>query len=121
MGDDLAVGFRDAPAILAVGWNDDEFGHTINGDMRHVAGVPAIVRSETPRETREGVLLEASPAVRILLTKEAAAEMLSMSVDSFERHVMGEIKTVRVGAMVRVPVSELESWVARTAARALRT
>jgi hypothetical protein len=33
-----------------------------------------------------------------------------MSVDSFERNVMPEIRVIRMGALVLVPVVELERW-----------
>jgi hypothetical protein len=42
-----------------------------------------------------------------------AAEALSMSANSFERYVMPEIKVVRRGRLVLVPVRELERWMER--------
>jgi len=53
----------------------------------------------------------------LLIRREDAARYLGMSVDSLERHVLPEIKTVRVGRMVLLPVAELEAWVAGRAAR----
>jgi hypothetical protein len=47
------------------------------------------------------------------------AESLAMSVDSFERNVMPEIRVVRMGALVLVPVVELERWLERHAAALL--
>jgi hypothetical protein len=46
-----------------------------------------------------------------LLTRREAAESLSMSLDSFENHVQGELRLVRKGAMRLVPVDELDRWV----------
>jgi hypothetical protein len=43
-----------------------------------------------------------------------------MSVDSFERNVMPEIRVVRMGALVLVPVVELERWLEGTRRRCWR-
>jgi hypothetical protein len=61
----------------------------------------------------------ASSAAPLLLRKPAAAEVMAMSVDSFERYVQPEIRVVRRGALVLVPVIELERWIEREAARTL--
>jgi hypothetical protein len=42
-----------------------------------------------------------------------------MSVDSFERNVMPEIRVIRMGALVLVPVVELERWLERHTAALL--
>ena len=55
----------------------------------------------------------------LLLRKPAAAEVMSMSTDSLERYVLPEIRVVRVGALVLVPVAELTRWVELHAARTL--
>lgn len=47
----------------------------------------------------------------LLLTKAAAAESLSMSIDSFERYVLPAVRVVRRGRLVLVPVAELERWI----------
>jgi hypothetical protein len=55
----------------------------------------------------------------LALTKTQAAETLSMSVDTFERHVMADLKVVRVGRKVLVPVRECERWIEENAARTI--
>jgi excisionase family DNA binding protein len=45
-----------------------------------------------------------------------AASSLGVSIDFFEAHVQGELRLVRRGRLVLVPVSELERWVERNAA-----
>jgi hypothetical protein len=55
------------------------------------------------------------------LTKKRAADELSMSIDTFERHVQPDLKLVRVGRKVLVPVTELELWLKRKAAQTLET
>jgi hypothetical protein len=56
---------------------------------------------------------------KLALTKPEAAAALSMSVDSFERYVQPDLKLVRRGRIVLVPVRELEAWIAANAARTL--
>lgn len=56
---------------------------------------------------------------RGLLTPVEAARYLSMSRNSFERYVRPEVKLVRRGRLVLVPVSELRRWIERNAARPL--
>jgi hypothetical protein len=58
---------------------------------------------------------------RLALRKPEAAAALGMSVDSFERYVLPEIRVVRQGSLVLVPVVELERWLERAAARTIET
>jgi hypothetical protein len=53
--------------------------------------------------------------LRLALSRAAAAEALGMSLSSFERHVLPEIKVVRRGSLRLVPVRELERWLEREA------
>jgi excisionase family DNA binding protein len=55
----------------------------------------------------------------LALTPEQAAVALSMSRDTFDRYVRDELRLVRVGRKVLVPVSELERWLDRSAARTI--
>jgi hypothetical protein len=57
---------------------------------------------------------------KLALTKAEAAEALSMSVDSFERHVQPDLRLIRRGRLVLVPVREIERWTEENAARTLR-
>jgi len=56
---------------------------------------------------------------RLALTVEEAAAAIGMSRDSFDRHVRDELRLVRRGRLVLVPVRELERWVDRSAALTL--
>jgi hypothetical protein len=47
---------------------------------------------------------------RLALTKAEAAHALGVSVDHLERHVLPEVRVVRSGRLVLVPVRELERW-----------
>jgi hypothetical protein len=58
--------------------------------------------------------------LRLALSKAEAAEALSMSVDSFERHVLPELRVIRRGRLVLVAVRELERWLEHSAALTLR-
>jgi excisionase family DNA binding protein len=61
----------------------------------------------------------ANGVARLLLTRQEAAASLGVSVDFFEEHVQGDLRLVRRGRLVLVPVKELERWVDRAAARTL--
>ena len=56
---------------------------------------------------------------RLLVSKLQAAELLSISVDSFERLVMPEVRIVRIGRRVLFAVGDLERYVERQAAAPL--
>jgi len=55
----------------------------------------------------------------LALTPEQAAAALAMSRDHFDRHVRDELRLIRVGRKVLVPVRELERWLDQNAARTL--
>lgn len=48
-----------------------------------------------------------------------AAEALGVSVDHFDKHIRHDLRLVRSGRLVLVPVRELERWAERNAARIL--
>jgi len=48
---------------------------------------------------------------RLLVSKVHAAEMMSISIDTFERVVMPEVRTVRIGRRVLFAVADLARWV----------
>jgi 1,2-phenylacetyl-CoA epoxidase PaaB subunit len=43
-------------------------------------------------------------------TKHEAAASLGMSIDTFERRVMADIKIIRIGQIVLIRPTELERW-----------
>jgi hypothetical protein len=55
----------------------------------------------------------------IAVAREVAAEMVGMSVDSFERYVQPEVKLIRKGKLRLVPVEELRRWAEANAERTL--
>lgn len=64
--------------------------------------------------------MSATPtALRLALSPDEAAAALSMSRDSFDRYVRDELRLVRRGRKILVPISELENWLQRSAARTL--
>ncbi len=60
-----------------------------------------------------------APIPRLALTREEAAAAISMSLDSFERHVQPTLRLVRLGRMRLVPIAELERWLQENAERTL--
>jgi hypothetical protein len=47
----------------------------------------------------------------ILVSKQLAAKLLAISVDTFEREVMADIRVVRIGRRVLFAVADLGAWV----------
>jgi len=74
-------------------------------------------RATAPLAKRSGQVSASMP--RILVTKAEAAEILGMSVDSFERYVQPYIRAVRKGRLIRFRVSDLEHWAEENAGQAL--
>lgn len=52
---------------------------------------------------------------RLAYSKAEAAVSLGVSVDFLEAHVMADLRVVRKGRLVLIPVRELERWVDRNA------
>jgi len=55
---------------------------------------------------------------RLALSKSEAAEALGVSVDHFERHILGELRVVYAGRRRLIPLKELERYLDRHAVRA---
>lgn len=55
----------------------------------------------------------------LALSKPDAAAAMGMSVDSFERYVMADVRCVRRGRLRLYPVNELRSWLTENAERLL--
>lgn len=53
---------------------------------------------------------------QLLVSKARAAELLSISIDTFERLVMPEVRAVRIGRRVLFSVRDLARWVDEHAA-----
>jgi excisionase family DNA binding protein len=54
---------------------------------------------------------------RIALNVDEAAASVGVSRDHFERHVIGDLRTIYVGRRRLIPVKELERWADRNAVR----
>ena len=57
--------------------------------------------------------------LRLTLSPEEAAQALGVSRDFFDAHVKPELRVIRRGRLVLVPVRELERWVEENAAAVL--
>ena len=60
-----------------------------------------------------------STVPRLALTKAEAATALGVSVDFLEAHLLHELRVVRRGRKVLIPVHELERWLQENAALTL--
>ena len=56
-----------------------------------------------------------SAPVRIALTKDEAALALGMSVRSLDKYVLPDVKVIRRGTIVLIPVKQLDAWADRAA------
>ncbi len=63
--------------------------------------------------------MSARAVPRLALSKPEAAQALGCSVDTLERHVLPELRVVRRGRLVLIPVAEIERWLDRAAALTL--
>lgn len=61
----------------------------------------------------------AAQVPRLAVTPDEAAASLSMSRDTFDRHVRDELRFVRVGRKVLIPVKELDRWLDQNSTRTL--
>lgn len=66
-----------------------------------------------------GRLLAAPRAPRVAVELGEAADALGVSKKFFDEHVRHELRVVRRGRKVLVPLCELERWLAESAARTL--
>jgi excisionase family DNA binding protein len=68
---------------------------------------------------RKAGVNQQAPALRLALSKPEAAASLGVSIDTLERHIMPELRVVRRGRLVLIPVREIERWLERSAALTL--
>jgi excisionase family DNA binding protein len=59
------------------------------------------------------------PTPRLALKPEEAAAAIGVSRDFFDDHIRDELRVVRRGSKVLVPVAELERWLEANAALTL--
>lgn len=71
------------------------------------------------RGRTDGGELGHSPTKRLLLSREGAAHVLSMSVDSFDRHVRPQIRAIHCMRHPLFAVRELEQWIEASSGRVL--
>lgn len=67
----------------------------------------------TPRSTRE----QKRGLPRLSVSPDEAAEMLGVSRDYLDEHVMDELRVVRRGRRILIALAELERWLDRSATR----
>jgi Helix-turn-helix domain len=63
--------------------------------------------------------VSATTSPKLAVPPKVAAEMLGISRDSLDRHVLGELRVVRRGKLIMIPVRELERWLEKEAAISL--
>ena len=60
-----------------------------------------------------------SQVPRVALTREEAAQSLGIGVESFRLHVQPDLRVIRRGRIVLIPLCELEKWCETNATRTL--
>jgi len=55
----------------------------------------------------------------VAVTKPQAAELLSVSIDSFERHIQPDLLVIRRGRLRLFATAELERWAEQAGERTL--
>jgi excisionase family DNA binding protein len=53
------------------------------------------------------------------MTRQEAADSLGISLDTFERYIQPELRVLRIGRKVLVPMVELDAWIDKNAALTL--
>lgn len=60
-----------------------------------------------------------SQVPRLTLSRRESAQSLGISLDSFERYVQPDLRVIRRGQLVLIPIRELERWVESNACHVL--
>lgn len=71
-----------------------------------------------PRPHRNGSNPRQALGPRLAVSPDEAAAILGVSRDYFDEHVIGELRVVRRGRRILVPLTEIERWLDRNASRA---
>jgi excisionase family DNA binding protein len=80
--------------------------------------VVRIESPEKPRLHRNGSTPREALGPRLAVSPDEAAAILGVSRDYFDEHVIGELRVVRRGRRILVPLLEIERWLERNATRA---
>jgi excisionase family DNA binding protein len=80
--------------------------------------VVRIESPEKPRSHRNGSSPREALGPRLAVSPDEAAAILGVSRDYFDEHVIAELRVVRRGRRILVPLVEIERWLERNAARA---
>ena len=80
--------------------------------------VVRIESPEKPRSHRNGSTPHEALGPRLAVSPDEAAAILGVSRDYFDEHIVGELRVVRRGRRILVPLVEIERWLERNATRA---
>src|SRR5207245_11802433 len=115
-------------------------GHTnilLSAAFRGSTVISATVRPMTRRPDAQQLRLEVTPirepeqlrrrrashaptklGPRLALSPGEAADVLGVSRDYFDEHILPELRIIRRGRRILIPLAELERWLDRSAASA---
>ena len=77
---------------------------------------PGLLRDVQAANRMSEVVISLQP---VAVTREVAAAALGMGITMFSERVQPELKVIRCGSKVLVPVTELRRWVQENAERVL--
>jgi excisionase family DNA binding protein len=80
--------------------------------------VVPIERRELPHDRRNGSATATKLGPRLALSPDEAARVLGVSRDYFDEHILPELRIIRRGRRILIPLAELERWLDRSAANA---
>lgn len=79
--------------------------------------VVPVERPEKPHRRRNGNAKPSSLGPRLALSPDEAAGILGVSRDYLDEHILPELRIIRRGRRILIPLSELDRWLERNAAR----
>lgn len=85
-------------------------GFDLGADLRELAQLGAALIGRLEREP-------ATDPDPLTLTETGAAKRLGVSAGFFKAQVLPDLRVIRRGSRVLIPLSELERWIDRNAAR----
>jgi hypothetical protein len=79
----------------------------------HPAGPPRPSEAAAATKVDTAGVGDACPVRPLAVSPDQAAELLGISRDAFDRHVLPHLTYRRVGRRILIPVVELERWIVR--------
>ena len=73
--------------------------------------------SQLAGRRRHGSFPSPKPSLRLAVSPDEAAAALGVSRDYFDEHILPDLRIIRRGRRILVPLTELERWLDQSATR----